>query len=56
MSNYFALEMAAIVVARMRHRREQRTLGRREMIFSTCINLFVMQEENVICHVIFNLL
>ncbi len=30
--NYFALEMAAIIVARRRHRREQRVRGRRERI------------------------
>ncbi len=36
--NYFALEMAAIIVAR--GTREQRAHGRRERIFSTCINLF----------------
>ncbi len=33
--NYFALEMVAFVVARRRHRREQRARGRRERIFST---------------------
>ncbi len=38
--NYFALEMAAIIVAKRRHRREQRSRGRRERIFSTRINLF----------------
>ncbi len=43
--NYFDLEMAAIVVA------EQRACNRKERIFSTCINLFGMQEEheNIVC-------
>ncbi len=60
--NYFALEMAAIIVARRRHRREQRACGRRERIFSTSINLFSMPEEHIIrtyrlpSHVIFKLL
>ncbi len=55
--NYFVLEMA-----RRRHRREQRARGRRERIFSTRINLFVMPEEHIIRtyslprHVIFYLL
>ncbi len=40
LSNYFALEMAAVVVARRRHRREQRARGRRERISSTHIHLF----------------
>ncbi len=38
--NYFALEIAAIIVTRRRHCREQRARGRRERIFSTRINLF----------------
>ncbi len=56
--NYFALEMAAIFVARRRHRREQRVCGRRERIFSTRINLLWMQEWKYCLpsHVIFNLL
>ncbi len=60
--NYIALEMAAIITARRRHRREQRALGRRERIFSTHINLFGMPEQHIIrtyhlpSHVIFNLL
>ncbi len=45
--NYFALEMVAFVVARRRHRREQRARGRRERIFSTRINLFGMPEEHI---------
>ncbi len=59
--NYFALEMAAIV-ARRRHCRVQRARGRRERIFSTCINLFRRQEEHIVqtyrlpSHAIFNLL
>ncbi len=45
-----ALEMAATIVARKRHRREQRARGKRENIFSTR-NLFGNQEEyeNIIC-------
>lgn len=60
--NHFALEMAAIVVARRRHRRNQRLHGRRERIFSTRINLFGMPEQQIIqkfrlpSHVILNLL
>ncbi len=59
MSNYFALEMAAIVVARRRRRREQRARGRMERIFSTWIHLFGMPVEHIIwtyrlpSHVIF---
>ncbi len=42
--NCFALEMTAIIVAKWKHRREQKARGRRERVFSTCINLFVMPE------------
>ncbi len=45
--NYFVLEMAAIIVARRRHRRELRARGRRERIFSTRIHLFWMPEEHI---------
>ncbi len=54
--------MAAIIVARRRHRREQRARGRRERIFSTHIHLFGIPEEHIIwtyclpSQVIFNLL
>ncbi len=54
--------MAAIVVARRRHHREQRARARSERNFSTCINLFRKQEEHIVqtyclpSHVIFNLL
>ncbi len=61
--NYFALEMAAIVVDRRKHAPQRTEVhGRREMIFSTRINLFGMPEEHIIrtyrlpSHVIFNLL
>ncbi len=50
--NYFALEMAAIVVARRRHRREQRARGRRERIFFfERINLFGKNtlSEHIVC-------
>ncbi len=45
--NYFALEMAAIVFSRRRHRREQR--ARREDFL--LIHLFWMLEkhENIVC-------
>ncbi len=46
--NYFALEMAAFVVAKRRHHREQRARGRRKRIFSKIINLFGMPEEHII--------
>ncbi len=62
--HYFTLKMAAIMefATRRRHRRDERAHGRRERIFSTCINLFEKPEEHIIrsyhlpSHVIFNLL
>ncbi len=54
--------MAAIIVARRKHRRDQRARARSERILSTRINLFWMPEEHIIwtyrlpSHVIFNLL
>ncbi len=46
--NYFALEMATFVVARRRHRREQKECGWKEKILSTRIDLFGMPEEHII--------
>ncbi len=60
--NYFALEMAAIIVGRRRHRREQRVCGRRERVYSTRIILnarrthFICISYRLPSHVIFNLL
>ncbi len=60
--SYFALEKAAIVVARRKYRREQREHGRRERTFPQVLIYFVMPEEHIIRtyhlprHVIFNLL
>ncbi len=54
--------MAAIIVDKRRHCREQRARGRRERIFFTHFNLFRKQEEHIVqtynlpSHVIFNLL
>ncbi len=56
--NYFALEVAAIIVARRRHRREQRARSRKERIFP---HVFIWKEHIIwtYClpsHVIFYLL
>ncbi len=48
--NYFVLEMAEIVIAKRRHRREHRARGRRERIFF--INLF-RKRKNASKHIIF---
>ncbi len=47
----FCAEMAAIIVAKRRHSREQRSRGRRERIFSTHINLFGKNtlSEHIVC-------
>ncbi len=48
--NYFALEMAAIVVARRRHHREQRARGRREGIFSYILIYLECQKNTLSEH------
>ncbi len=46
--NYFALEMAAIIVAKRRHRREQRACGRRERIFFPHVLIYVECQKNTL--------